>query len=125
MLVASRHPCGCPASRRRRVSGFPPVRSGWRSPVRWRSPTMADQRHEWFMGRIFRHRGALHRYVSKLTSGAEDVEDLVQETYLRIYALPDFHTIELPKALLFRIAHNLVIERARRRKAQLTESVAD
>jgi RNA polymerase sigma factor (sigma-70 family) len=86
---------------------------------------MADQRHEWFMGRIFRHRGALHRYVSKLTSGAEDIEDLVQETYLRIYALPDFDTIEVPKALLFRIAHNLVVERARRKKAQLTESVAD
>src|SRR5262245_23988334 len=86
---------------------------------------MADQRYEWFMGRIFRHRGALHRYVSRLTSGAEDIEDLVQETYLRIYALPDFETVELPRALLFRIAHNLVVERARRKKAQLTESVAD
>jgi RNA polymerase sigma factor (sigma-70 family) len=86
---------------------------------------MADQRHEWFLDRVFRHRGALYRYVCKLASRAEDIEDLVQETYLRIYALPDFNTVESPKALLFRIAHNLVVERARRKKAQLTDAVAD
>jgi len=86
---------------------------------------MADQRHEWFLSEIFHHRRALQRYVGKLTSRAEDIEDLVQETYLRIYSFPDFHAVESPRALLFRIAHNLVIERARRRKARLTEAVAD
>jgi RNA polymerase sigma factor (sigma-70 family) len=86
---------------------------------------MAEDRHEWFLNQIFRHRGALQRYVSKLTSGAQDIEDLVQETYLRIYSLPDFHVVESPKALLFRIAHNLVVERARRKEAQRTDTVAD
>jgi RNA polymerase sigma factor (sigma-70 family) len=86
---------------------------------------MAEKRRDWFLDQVFRHRAALHRYLGKLTSGAEDIEDLVQETYVRIYALPDFQAVGSPKALLFRIAHNLAVERARRQKTQATETMAD
>src|ERR1700730_5863662 len=87
------------------------------------SQAMGDERHDWFLNQIFRHRAALHRYLRKFTSGAEDVEDLVQETYVRMYALRDFREIESPRALLVRIAHNTAVERARRRAAQTTDSV--
>jgi RNA polymerase sigma factor (sigma-70 family) len=86
---------------------------------------MADTRHDWFLSQVFHHRAALHRYLGKLTSGAQDIEDLVQEAYVRIYALPDYQRIESPKALLFRIAHNLAVERARQRKAQATDPMGD
>src|ERR1700742_3069779 len=86
---------------------------------------MVEKRHDWFLNQIFQHRAALQRYLGKLTSGAEDLEDLVQETLVRVYALPDYHQVESPKALLFRIAHNLAVERARRRKAQATDTMAD
>jgi RNA polymerase sigma factor (sigma-70 family) len=86
---------------------------------------MAEQRHEWFLNQIFQHRTALHRYLGKLTSGAEDIEDLVQETYVRVYALRDYHEVDSPKALLFRIAHNLAVERARRQKTQATDTMGD
>jgi RNA polymerase sigma-70 factor (ECF subfamily) len=86
---------------------------------------MADERHDWFLNQIFRHRAALHRYLRRFTSGAEDVEDLVQETYVRMYALQDFRTVGSPRALLFRIAHNTAVERARRQSTQATDSVAD
>jgi RNA polymerase sigma factor (sigma-70 family) len=86
---------------------------------------MADERHDWFLNQIFRHRAALHRYLRRFTSGAEDVEDLVQETYVRMYALQDFRNIGSPRALLFRIAHNTAVERARRQSTQATDSVAD
>ena len=86
---------------------------------------MAETRHDWFLNQIFQHRAALHRYLGRLTSGAEDIEDLVQETYIRIYALPDYDQVASPKALLFRIAHNLAVERARRHKAQATDTMAD
>ncbi len=86
---------------------------------------MADDRREWFLNQIFRHRAALYRYLRKFTSGAEDIEDLVQETYVRVYALSDYRTVDSPRALLFRIAHNMAVERARRRKSQATDSVAD
>jgi RNA polymerase sigma factor (sigma-70 family) len=86
---------------------------------------MTEKRHDWFLTQVFHHRAALHRYLGKLTSGSEDIEDLVQETFVRIYALPDFQRIESPRALLFRIAHNLVVERARQRKAHATDTVGD
>jgi RNA polymerase sigma factor (sigma-70 family) len=86
---------------------------------------MADARHEWFLNQVFRHRTALYRYLRKFTSGAEDIEDLVQETYLRLYAMADFNAIGSPRALLFRIAHNMAVERARRQKSQATDSVGD
>jgi RNA polymerase sigma factor (sigma-70 family) len=86
---------------------------------------MADERHEWFLNQIFLHRAALHRYLRRFTSGAEDIEDLVQETYVRVYALPDYHAVDSSKALLFRIAHNLAVERARRQKSHATDTVAD
>jgi RNA polymerase sigma-70 factor (ECF subfamily) len=86
---------------------------------------MSDARHAWFLNQIFRHRSALHRYLRKFTSGAEDIEDLVQETYVRVYSMPDFEAVDSPRALLFRIAHNMAVERARRRKAQATDSMGD
>src|SRR5580658_5686003 len=86
---------------------------------------MADQRHDWFTAQVFHHRAALHRYLSKFTSGAEDVEDLVQETFVRVYSLADYRSVESPKALLYRIGHNLAVERARRQITQATDSMAD
>lgn len=86
---------------------------------------MMETRHDWFLNHVFHHRAALNRYLRKLTSGNDEVEDLVQETYVRMYALPDYHQIGSPKALLFRIAHNLAVERARRQKAQATDTIAD
>ena len=86
---------------------------------------MDNQRHDWFLDQIFRHRAALHRYLRRLTSDAEDLEDIVQETYVRMYAWRDYRNIDSPRALLFRIAHNVAVERARRRIAQSTEPMAD
>jgi RNA polymerase sigma factor (sigma-70 family) len=86
---------------------------------------MAEERHDWFLNQIFQHRAALHRYLGRLTSGAEDIEDLVQETYVRVYALRDYHEVDSPKALLFRIAHNLAVERARRQITQATDTMGD
>src|SRR5260221_9158089 len=86
---------------------------------------MADERHEWFLNQIFRHRAALYRYLRKFPSGAEDIEDLVQETYVRVYALSQTEAVDSPRALLFRIAHNMAVERARRQKSQATDSVGD
>ena len=86
---------------------------------------MANDRHEWFVKQIFRHGAALHRYLRRFTSGAEDIEDLVQETYVRIYAIEDRDAVDSPRALLFRIAHNLAVERARRQISRATDTMAD
>jgi RNA polymerase sigma factor (sigma-70 family) len=83
------------------------------------------ERHDWFLNQIFRHRADLQRFLQQFTSGAEDIEDLIQETYVRVYSLPDYQAVDSPKAYLFTIARNLAVERARRVTSHATDSVAD
>lgn len=86
---------------------------------------MADERRKRLLDQVLRHRVALQKYLRKFTAGAEDIEDLVQETYVRICALPPTEIIESPRALLFRIARNLAVDRARQKIARATDAVAD
>lgn len=86
---------------------------------------MSCDRHEWFLNQIFPHRVTLQRYLRRLGVAHEDVEDLIQEVYLRIYGVSDYAGVESPQALLLTIAHNLAVERARKRQRQATDSVPD
>ena len=86
---------------------------------------MADERRKRLLDQVLRHRVALQKYLRKFTAGAEDIEDLVQETYVRICALPPTEIIGSPRALLFRIARNLAVDRARQKIARATDAVAD
>jgi RNA polymerase sigma factor (sigma-70 family) len=86
---------------------------------------MADERRRRLLDQIFGYRTALLRYLRKFTAGAEDVEDLVQEAYVRVCALPDGQAVDSPRALLFRIARNLAVDRARQKAAHATDDVAD
>jgi RNA polymerase sigma-70 factor (ECF subfamily) len=86
---------------------------------------MADERRKRLLSQIFGHRAALQKYLRKFTSGAEDVEDLVQEAYVRVCAMPDGQEVDSPRALLFRIARNLAVDRARQRFTRATDDVAD
>ena len=86
---------------------------------------MADERRQRLLDQVLRHRVALQKYLRKFTAGAEDIEDLVQETFVRICALPPTQIIDSPRALLFRIARNLAVDRARQKIARATDAVAD
>ena len=86
---------------------------------------MADERRKRLLDQIFGYRAALQKYLRKFTAGAEDVEDLVQEAYVRMCAIPDGQVVEAPRALLFRIARNLAVDRARRKVSHATDDVAD
>ncbi|HJS92480.1 MAG TPA: RNA polymerase sigma factor [Steroidobacteraceae bacterium] len=86
---------------------------------------MGDERRKRLLDQIFTHRAALQKYLRKFTAGAEDIEDLVQEAYVRVCALPAGQVVDSPRALLFRIARNLAVDRARQRLARATDDVAD
>jgi RNA polymerase sigma factor (sigma-70 family) len=86
---------------------------------------VADERRKRLLSQIFSHRAALQKYLRRFTAGAEDVEDLVQEAYVRVCGLPDGQVVESPRALLFRIARNLAVDRARQRVTRATDDVAD
>ena len=86
---------------------------------------MGDERRKRLLDQVFMHRAALQKYLRRFTAGGEDIEDLVQEAYVRVCALPDGQVVDSPRALLFRIARNLAVDRARQRLARATDDVAD
>jgi RNA polymerase sigma factor (sigma-70 family) len=86
---------------------------------------VADERRKRLLDQIFSHRTALQRYLRKFTAGSEDVEDLVQEAYVRVCAMSPAQVVDSPRALLFRIARNLAVDRARQRVTHATDDVAD
>lgn len=86
---------------------------------------MADERRKRLLDQIFSHRAALQKYLRRFTAGAEDVEDLVQEAYVRVCAMPPAQAVDSPRALLFRIARNLAVDRARQKATRATDDVAD
>jgi RNA polymerase sigma factor (sigma-70 family) len=86
---------------------------------------MRDERRKRLLDQIFSHRAALQKYLRKFTAGAEDIEDLIQEAYVRVCALPAGQQVNSPRALLFRIARNLAVDRARQRLTRATDDVAD
>jgi RNA polymerase sigma factor (sigma-70 family) len=86
---------------------------------------MADDRRTRLLDQVFSHRAALQKYLRKFVGTSDDVDDLVQEAYVRVCALPSSQVVESPRALLFRIAHNLAVDRARQRVSHATDDVAD
>lgn len=86
---------------------------------------MSPDRHEWFLNQVFCHRQMLQHYLRKYLSSSEDIEDVIQDTYLRIYGIQDYAAVQSPKALLITIAHNLAVELGRRRVSRATDSVVD
>ncbi|HEV2268179.1 MAG TPA: RNA polymerase sigma factor [Steroidobacteraceae bacterium] len=86
---------------------------------------MADERRKRLLDQIFSQRAALQKYLRRFTAGAEDVEDLVQEAYVRVCAMPPAQVVDSPRALLFRIARNLAVDRARQKATRATDDVAD
>ena len=86
---------------------------------------MSSDRHEWFLNQVFCHRQMLQQYLRKYLNSDEDIDDVIQDTYLRIYGIQDHTAVESPKALLITIAHNLAVELGRRRVSRATDAVAD
>ncbi len=70
--------------------------------------------------REFEHR--LKLFVAAKTNGSSDVDDIVQEAFLRYHTKPSDAVVENPLGYLYRIALNIIIDR-RRQRSPLSDSV--
>lgn len=69
---------------------------------------------------VEKYKRPLYSFILKMTEGREDTDEIFQETWFR--ALKNVHKFHHKNFLnwLFRIAHNLVIDRARRNKKNVS-----
>ncbi len=71
--------------------------------------------------------GALHRFVLGSIRDHADSDDLVQETFVRLYAYRSHKTVEDVSAFCFAVARNLIRDRFRRPRSapDLTDASED
>ncbi len=67
----------------------------------------------WFMAEVLPHAAAYRARASHFC-GRDNADDLVQEAYARVLAVPDHRTIGSPRAFVLTVVHNLALERLRR-----------
>ena len=83
--------------------------------------------HDWFADLVNSTRHGLARHVSKLVACPDDVQEVVQEAYLKVFCTlkNSSQHDHSPKALLYVTARNIAISRLRHLKvvAQSTASV--
>lgn len=71
------------------------------------------------------HVGALKRFISSLINSQHDVDDVVQEAFLRAYNAETDKTIDQPKSYLFRIAKNVALNQLRQKTRKPTSYLED
>ncbi|GMU69629.1 MAG: hypothetical protein AMXMBFR37_19610 [Steroidobacteraceae bacterium] len=86
---------------------------------------MSTALDSWFAREILVHEQALERYLRRCWPHRDDVHDLRQDTYVRVYEAAARALPSAPKAFLFTTAHNLMTDRLRRAKVVSILSVGD
>jgi len=84
-----------------------------------------DSLNNWFAREILAHEGALMRYLLRSWFRREEIHDLRQEIYVRIYEAAAKARPAMPKSFLFTTARHLMTDRLRRGRVVSIEAVGD
>lgn len=77
------------------------------------------------LGAYEQHLGALKRYVKRMLHVESDVEDVVQEAFLRAYKAEGGADIRQPKSYLFRVAKHVALGQIRQKANRPTDYIED
>lgn len=79
----------------------------------------------WFATEILPHEGLLSRYLLRVWADSSEVDDLIQEVYVRVYERARSELPQQPKAFLFTTARNLMADQLRRRRIVSINTIRD
>lgn len=105
-----------PGASRRPAVSLPPT-----SP----DPPPACEHLRWFAEEVQPHDGQLKAYLRGSFPTVRDVDDVVQESYLRIWRARAAHPIESARAFLFQVARRLALDFVRRERVSPVHHVSD
>lgn len=92
------------------------------NPAPERAPEV--ERTRWFTDEVHLHDASVRSYLSQsFPLARENVDDLMQESYLRIWKARAVQPIESARAFLFRVARNVALDLLRRHRASPIEAV--
>jgi RNA polymerase sigma-70 factor (ECF subfamily) len=84
-----------------------------------------DSLDNWFIREILVHEESLVSYLLRRWPNRPDVNDLRQDTYVRVYEAAAKSRPPVPKAFLFSVAAHLLADRMRRRRVVAIDAVGD
>ena len=79
----------------------------------------------WFAEQVQPHEAMLRAWLRGQFPRAGDVDDIMQEAYVRVLQARAVQTIESPKAFLFATARNLALGRVRHQKVESDFALAE
>jgi RNA polymerase sigma factor (sigma-70 family) len=88
-------------------------------------PPPDPEQARWFAAEVLTHERQLKSYLRGTYPSVRDLDDVVQESYLRTWQAKMRHPIVSAKSFLFRIARNLAIDTVRRKKTAATDFSVD
>jgi RNA polymerase sigma-70 factor (ECF subfamily) len=87
---------------------------------------MDESLDSWFKREILVHEAALIRFLNRAWPNRDEIHDLRQDVYIRVYAAAaQARPVTSPKTFLFQTARHLLIDRLRRSRIVSIEGVAD
>jgi len=69
---------------------------------------------QWFIVEVLPHEDSYMKQARRMSNSFQDAQDLVQETYAKLFALDGWAAIGQPQAYVHRMIRHLAIERLRR-----------
>jgi len=84
-----------------------------------------DSLNSWFAREILVHESALMRYLLRSWFRREEIHDLRQEIYVRVYEAAAKVRPAMPKSFMFTTARHLMTDRLRRGRVVSIEAVGD
>ncbi len=86
--------------------------------------TMSDV-NAWFVREVLPLEAGLIRFFSRRWRNKKDIEDLLQDVYMRVYEAAQKEVPHPVRPFVFTVARNLLINRSRREHVVAIQSVAD
>ena len=84
-----------------------------------------EKRRTGVLDAFIKNQTSLRAFISRFMVSSHDIEDVSQEAFLRAYKAERETAIEQPKAFLFRIATNLLLNEFGRKSRKATDYVPD
>jgi RNA polymerase sigma factor (sigma-70 family) len=84
---------------------------------------MSDSLDRWFAEEVLVHEESLMKFLRRSWPNASELDDIRQETYIRVYEAAAKALPQATKAFLFTTARHLMIDRVRRQRVVSIEAV--
>jgi RNA polymerase sigma-70 factor (ECF subfamily) len=84
---------------------------------------LSESLDRWFAEEVLIHEGPLVRFLRRSWPRRDEVDDILQDTYVRVYESAAKALPLAPKSFLFTTARHLMIDRVRRRRVVSIEAV--